>query len=217
MPRSKTQIEDRTWQMISEIDPVPVMNPNGCRRGSALCSKEEPEVHHPNLREESQDVAVKKPRKGRPRKKKDETMSPCPFCGSEARVVGVENPWQSKKGRVMIQCPMCLVRTGVYFDESHARDAWNRRVDNMPCPDEPRTMEEEEHDAVNAPSHYCKGGYEIGPMLYLWGLSHRRASAVEYIMRAGAKKTSDEVEDLRKAIRNLEMELEYMEKYGEVR
>lgn len=72
-------------------------------------------------------------------------------------------------------------------------------------------------DPVEAPSHYCKGGYELGPILYVWGLSHRRASAVEYIMRAGDKKISDEVEDLRKAIRNLQMEIEYMEKYGQVR
>lgn len=70
------------------------------------------------------------------------------------------------------------------------------------------------NDVVNSPSHYCKGGYELGPILYAWGISHRRASAVEYIMRAGAKDPEKEAEDLRKAIRNLEMELEYMEKYG---
>lgn len=73
------------------------------------------------------------------------------------------------------------------------------------------------HDSVEAPSHYCKGGFELGPILYAWGLSHRRASAVEYIMRAGAKESADEVEDLKKAIRNLQMEIEYMEKYGKIR
>lgn len=75
----------------------------------------------------------------------------------------------------------------------------------------------ETNDMVNRPNHYCKGGYELGPILYVWGLSHRRASAVEYIMRAGDKPTTDEVEDLRKAIRNIEMEIEYMEKYGKVK
>ena len=79
-----------------------------------------------------------------------------------------------------------------------------------------QTEDKKADDPVEAPSHYCKGGYELGPMLYVWGLSHRRASAVEYIMRAGSKETSDEAEDLRKAIRNLQMELEYMEKYGQV-
>lgn len=74
-----------------------------------------------------------------------------------------------------------------------------------------------DNDPVNQPNHYCKGGYELGPILYAWGLSHRRASAVEYIMRAGDKDASKEVEDLRKAIRNLEMEIEYMAKYGKVR
>lgn len=72
-------------------------------------------------------------------------------------------------------------------------------------------------DTVNAPNHYCKGGYELGPILYVWGLSHRRASAVEYIMRAGDKDAAKEIEDLRKAIRNIEMEIEYMEKYGKVK
>ena len=80
-----------------------------------------------------------------------------------------------------------------------------------------QTEDKKVDDPVEAPSHYCKGGYELGPMLYVWGLSHRRASAVEYIMRAGDKKSADEVEDLRKAIRNLQMEIEYMEKYGKVR
>lgn len=70
------------------------------------------------------------------------------------------------------------------------------------------------NDVVNSPSHYCRGGYELGPILYAWGISHRRASAVEYIMRAGAKDPEKEVEDLRKAIKNLEMEIEYMQKYG---
>ena len=59
------------------------------------------------------------------------------------------------------------------------------------------------NDVVNSPSHYCRGGYELGPILYAWG-----------IMRAGAKDPEKEVEDLRKAIRNLEMEIEYMQKYG---
>lgn len=70
------------------------------------------------------------------------------------------------------------------------------------------------HDAVMSPSHYCREGFELGEVLYVWGLTHRRASAVEYIMRAGEKATADEVEDLRKAIRNLQMELDYMERYG---
>lgn len=70
------------------------------------------------------------------------------------------------------------------------------------------------HDAVTAPSHYCREGFELGEILYVWDVPHRRASAVEYIMRAGVKDPAKESEDLRKAIRCLEMELEYMEKYG---
>lgn len=70
------------------------------------------------------------------------------------------------------------------------------------------------HDAVTSPSHYCREGFELGEILYVWDVPHRRASAVEYIMRAGVKDPAKESEDLRKAIRCLEMELEYMEKYG---
>ena len=69
-------------------------------------------------------------------------------------------------------------------------------------------------DPVESPGHYCRRGFELGEILYVWDLSHRRASAVEYIMRAGDKDPAREAEDLRKAIRNLQMELEYMERYG---
>lgn len=79
-------------------------------------------------------------------------------------------------------------------------------------------MEKEtvEGDPVNKPNHYCKGGFELGEILYVWGLPHRRASAVEYIMRAGDKDPAKEIEDLRKSIRNIEMEIEYLEKYGKI-
>jgi len=79
-------------------------------------------------------------------------------------------------------------------------------------------MEKEnmESDPVNKPNHYCKGGFELGEILYVWGLPHRRASAVEYIMRAGDKDPTKEIEDLRKSIRNIEMEIEYLEKYGKI-
>lgn len=76
------------------------------------------------------------------------------------------------------------------------------------------TLTVEHHDAVNAPDHYCKQGIELAEVLYVWNLTHRRASAVEYIMRAGDKDPAREIEDLRKAIRNLELEITYMERYG---
>lgn len=69
-------------------------------------------------------------------------------------------------------------------------------------------------DPVESPSHYCRGGFELGEILYVWGLSHRRASAVEYIMRAGDKDPAKEREDIQKAIRNLQMELDYMDRFG---
>ena len=67
---------------------------------------------------------------------------------------------------------------------------------------------------VDRPSYYCKNGIELGEVLYVWNIPHRRASAVEYIMRAGEKDASTEIEDLRKAIRNLEMEIDFLQRYG---
>lgn len=87
----------------------------------------------------------------------------------------------------------------------------NTTTDGKMTADDP---EPARHDAVTAPSHYCREGFELGEILYVWDVPHRRASAVEYIMRAGVKDPAKESEDLRKAIRCLEMELEYMEKYG---
>lgn len=84
-------------------------------------------------------------------------------------------------------------------------------AEHPPSTPEPTT---EPGDRVNRPNYYCKQGIELGEVLYVWGIPHRRASAVEYIMRAGEKDPETEVEDLRKAIRNLQMEIDYLQRYG---
>lgn len=78
----------------------------------------------------------------------------------------------------------------------------------------PKPIPTPTQDKVNRPNYYCKQGIELGEVLYVWGIPHRRASAVEYIMRAGEKDASTEIEDLRKAIRNLEMEIDFLQRYG---
>ena len=90
-------------------------------------------------------------------------------------------------------------------------------VDAPPVAEHPTpasTPTSEPGDRVNRPNYYCKQGIELGEVLYVWGIPHRRASAVEYIMRAGEKDPETEVEDLRKAIRNLQMEIDYLQRYG---
>lgn len=122
-----------------------------------------------------------------------------------------------------VQCPVCSQKW-TSFDTRPAADKWRvcpacgtrfKHVLHMEPEAEHGAGSAERHDSVNSPSHYCKGGFELGEVLYAWNLPHRRASAVEYIMRAGDKDPAKEREDLRKAIRNLEMELDYMERYGD--
>lgn len=106
--------------------------------------------------------------------------------------------------------------TSRWCDFGNCNTNWVPIVESEPI-DETCSKKEPLADPVKSPNHYCKGGYELAPILYVWGLTHRRASAVEYIMRAGDKDAGKEIEDLRKAIRNIEMEIEYMEKYGKVK
>lgn len=67
-------------------------------------------------------------------------------------------------------------------------------------------MQEEKYDAIN-PAHYIKGRkYETRKVIADWGLNFNLGNAVKYLARAGRK--NDTVEDLRKAIRYIEFEIE---------
>lgn len=72
----------------------------------------------------------------------------------------------------------------------------------------------ESFDDVQKPMHYAGGRqYEPRKVIRDWGLSWEKGSALKYIARAGRKGTKeDEVQDLRKAIRYLEMEIEELER-----
>ena len=64
-------------------------------------------------------------------------------------------------------------------------------------------------DMVNRPSHYVEGRqYEPLKVIEDWQLNYRLGSALKYISRAGRKDPSKTVEDLRKAIKNIEFEIE---------
>ncbi len=62
-----------------------------------------------------------------------------------------------------------------------------------------------EDDPIN-PSHYTNGIYEPVKVIRDWKLSFEMGSCLKYINRAGKK--GDLVEDLRKAIRYIELEIE---------
>lgn len=67
------------------------------------------------------------------------------------------------------------------------------------------------YDNVENPSHYTQGRlYEPKDVIRDWELNFNLGSAVKYISRAGRK--NDKIEDLKKAKRFLEFEIEYLEK-----
>lgn len=65
-----------------------------------------------------------------------------------------------------------------------------------------------ENDAVRHPSHYTTGKIECIDFITDKKLNFCRGNAVKYIVRAGLKDPSKEVEDLEKAIFYPEREIE---------
>lgn len=57
-----------------------------------------------------------------------------------------------------------------------------------------------EQSAVNHPSHYNMGKYEVIDVINDWNLNFQKGNAVKYIARAGHKDPSKEIEDLEKAL-----------------
>lgn len=64
-----------------------------------------------------------------------------------------------------------------------------------------------ENDAVRHPAHYTTGKIECIDFITDKKLNFCRGNAVKYIVRAGLKDPSKEVEDLEKAIFYLEREI----------
>lgn len=72
-----------------------------------------------------------------------------------------------------------------------------------------------EHDTITNPKHYDMQPRPLDA-IHGWGLSYLKGCAVKYIARAGRKEGSTEVQDLEKAIQCLRMEIERLERDGEV-
>lgn len=71
-------------------------------------------------------------------------------------------------------------------------------------PKEPKNVNavdiSKKNDAVNHPSHYTDGKYEVIDFIEQWGLPYHLGNAVKYICRAGKKDPDKYVEDLEKAL-----------------
>ena len=68
------------------------------------------------------------------------------------------------------------------------------------------------HDVVSRPDHYHFSEYEPVKVIQAWGLSFCLGNVVKYIARAGRKDSSKLIEDLEKAKRYIELELENLKK-----
>lgn len=65
----------------------------------------------------------------------------------------------------------------------------------------------ENNDTIN-PSYYKEGKIEVIDFIEDKELNYHRGNAIKYIVRAGKKKTSREIDDLQKAIWYLNREIE---------
>lgn len=65
--------------------------------------------------------------------------------------------------------------------------------------------------AVDHPSHYNFGRYEVIDVIADWKLDFDLGSAVKYIARAGRKDSRREIEDLRKAVTVIQHKIKVLE------
>lgn len=101
---------------------------------------------------------------------------------------------------------------------------WDNELEEVAAPQENPHTESEfinkhenivntiETDVVNKPSHYQFSEYEPIKVIQAWDLSFALGNVVKYIARAGRKDSSKLIEDLEKAKRYLELELEHLKK-----
>lgn len=63
---------------------------------------------------------------------------------------------------------------------------------------------------IHKASHYNKGKYEVIDVIRDWNLNFARGNVIKYVARAEHK--GKELEDLKKAMEYLRMEIEYLSK-----
>ena len=73
-----------------------------------------------------------------------------------------------------------------------------------------------ENNNVEHPSHYCTGKIEVIDFIEDKELNYHRGNAIKYIVRAGKKDPSKEIEDLQKAVWYLNREIDRLLKNREL-
>lgn len=90
------------------------------------------------------------------------------------------------------------------FHKDDGTEILYKRVDKESSNDTEKNSSEAkplpEQSAVNHPSHYNMGKYEVIDVINDWNLNFQKGNAVKYIARAGHKDPSKEIEDLEKAL-----------------
>ena len=66
-------------------------------------------------------------------------------------------------------------------------------------------------DKISAPEHYTFSEYEPKDVIWAWHLDFYLGNVVKYIARAGRKKDSSMIDDLRKARQYIDFELEKLQ------
>lgn len=69
-------------------------------------------------------------------------------------------------------------------------------------------------EVVDHPSHYNTGDIEVVDAIMDWHLNFNLGCAVKHVARAGKKDPTKYIEDLGKAIRYLQFEIEWEKKHG---
>ena len=104
----------------------------------------------------------------------------------------------------------------VINDIDEVMDVGKWRFEELDKSSEPLEAKQEvikelsEPDAVNHPSHYTQGKYEVIDVIEDWNLGFNLGNAIKYIGRAGHK--DDIVQDLEKAKWYIEREIQRLKK-----
>lgn len=72
-------------------------------------------------------------------------------------------------------------------------------------------------DPVDHPTHYNVGTIEVIDAIKDWKLNFARGNVLKYMVRAGRKDESTELQDLRKARWYLDWEIEHMERAEKIK
>ena len=148
----------------------------------------------------------------------------CPKCGSGEKYL--------LRPDLLRDCPYHCLSCGYEFDQEALIELYMmyappeeidansdilkqalKKCDKFVVKSEESKMEKE-NDPVTHPSHYTQGKIECIDFIADKKLNFCRGNAVKYIIRAGLKDPSKEIEDLKKAVFYLNYEIAQLEKEG---